>query len=276
MLRTCSAGERASVEAWSGDRQMTAEAEALRHYENAEVVRRYGERSTLYPAEEVLIEQFGEQIDGKRVLDIGCGGGRTSAKLAAMAKSYVGLDYAAPMVEICRQRYPELSFVQGDATRLDGFDDASVDFVLFSYNGIDTMSHAMRLRVFAAVKRVLVANGWLAFSSHNRDYAHIVRWFDPRAGLDPKSLKRNVKNVISYLKVLHLEEIERDYAILSDPICGYCQLNYFITKPAQVDQLRLNGFDEISIISWDGRLVTAEEVDSANVSFYYLCRSSEV
>ena len=255
---------------------MTAEAMALRYYENDKIVRNYGERATLFPAENVLIEQFGEHIAGKRVLDIGCGGGRTSARLAAMAKSYVGLDYAAPMVEVCRQRYPALNFVQGDATRLDGFDDDSVDFVLFSYNGIDTMSHAMRLRVLAAVKRVLTPHGWFAFSSHNRDFAHLVRGFDRRAGFAPKSLKRNIINVVSYLKVRHLEEVEPDYAILSHPTCGYCQLNYFITKTAQIEQLHANGFEQITIISWDGRLVTAEEADSRSTSFYYLCRSSAV
>ena len=50
---------------------------------------------------------------------------------------------------------------------LSMFDSASFDFVLFSYNGIDTMSHVNRLRVFDEVFRLLVSGGLFAFSSHN-------------------------------------------------------------------------------------------------------------
>ena len=255
---------------------MTPKSLALRHYERDDVVKRYGKRSALFPAEEALIENFGPQIVGKQVLDLGCGGGRTAPRLASIAGTYIGIDYAAPMVDICRERFPDLSFATGDATTLDGFDDASFDFVLFSYNGIDTMDHANRRRVFAAVKRVLVPGGWFAFSSHNRDFTHLVRGFDMRASMSLAGLRMNVRNLISFLKVRHLEQVTRDYAILSDPRAGYGQLSYFITKTAQVEQLLANGFSEVTVLDWQGRLVGNETRDQESMSLYYMCRNAPV
>jgi len=49
---------------------------------------------------------------GSRVLDIGCGNGDT---LAALRPSYgVGLDFSSALIDIARQRHPELSFIEGD------------------------------------------------------------------------------------------------------------------------------------------------------------------
>ena len=63
------------------------------------------------------------------------------------------------MVEVCRARYPAFAFRQGDATNMVSLGDASFDFVLFSFNGIDTMPHAQRLQVLAEVRRVLRDDG---------------------------------------------------------------------------------------------------------------------
>ena len=43
---------------------------------------------------------------GGEVLDLGVGGGRTTAFLSSRAGAYVGLDYAPTMVKICRLKFP--------------------------------------------------------------------------------------------------------------------------------------------------------------------------
>jgi ubiquinone/menaquinone biosynthesis C-methylase UbiE len=251
---------------------MASEAFALGHYEREDVARIYGRRQDLFPAEKTLFEVHRERVAGRRVLDLGCGGGRTTPWLHALAAEYIGVDYSAKMIEICRARYPEVAFEQGDATNLTSFGDASFDFVLFSYNGIDTMSHAPRLQVLAEVRRVLRADGWFVFSSHNIDYRDIVVAFDPSAPLTPEGLRRNFKYLRSYLRVRRYQIRTATYAVLSDPRAGRRQLTYYISKPNQIAQLRAAGFVDTEILSWDGRWVTADEPDRDSISFYYICR----
>jgi ubiquinone/menaquinone biosynthesis C-methylase UbiE len=243
---------------------------ARNHYEKDQIARLYGQRGDLFPAEETLLDVYRDRVAGKRVLDLGCGGGRTSARLHEMAADYVGLDYSARMIETCKQRYPKFDFVQGDATELSLFGDASFEFVIFSYNGIDTMSHASRLKVLREVLRVLSPEGSFAFSSHSIDFRNIAVWFDRRASL--VSLRKHAKNLIGYLQVRRHQVRTSDYAILSDPRAGYRQVTYFISKWSQVAQLEAAGFEDVAILSWDGRLVEADTIDRDSMAFYYICR----
>lgn len=253
-------------------RVMASETLALAHYERDDIAQIYGQWGELLPAEKVLLEAHREHIGGQRVLDLGCGGGRTSPWLHAIAAEYVGVDYSAKMIRTCRARYPDFTFAQGDATNLAAFGDASFNFVLFSFNGIDTMSHERRLEVLAEVHRVLRADGWFAFSSHSIDYRNIVTAFDRSAPLTPAGLRRNLKYLRSYLAVRRHQIRTSAYAILSDPRAGARQLSYFISRTEQVAQLETAGFVDTEILSWSGRPVAADESDRDSMAFYYICR----
>ena len=253
---------------------MSARSMARHHYEDAKTAHLYGERTDIMAAEAALLERFRGEIAGRRVLDVGCGGGRTSRWLADVAGSYVGLDYAARMVAECRARYPDLTFVQGDATTLADVATDSVDVVLFSYNGIDTMSHAMRLRVFEAIGRVLVPGGLFAFSSHNRDWTERVRMFDPNAGFSPGALLRNVRHLYSFARVRHLEDVTSEYAVRSDPRAGSRQLSYFISAREQLAQLERAGFGDVTVFDWDGEASDPAVPDTRSMSIYYVCRNA--
>jgi SAM-dependent methyltransferase len=106
--------------------------------------------------------------EGCDLLDLGVGAGRTTVFLAPLARRYVGVDYAEPMVKACRERFPGLAFQHADAADLSDFDDASFDAVVFSFNGIDYISPAeRRQRCLAECARVLRDDGVLIFSRHN-------------------------------------------------------------------------------------------------------------
>lgn len=53
-------------------------------------------------------------------LDIGCGDGKVTARLASMlgSGSVIGLDSSPEMIEVARSRYPDLGFILADASRL--------------------------------------------------------------------------------------------------------------------------------------------------------------
>lgn len=253
---------------------MTVETFARDYYERDVIAHIYGQMEDLFPAERVLFEVYRERIAGQRVLDLGCGGGRTSPWLHALAADYIGIDYSPKMIEICRTRYPNFTFEQGDATNLAPFGASSFDFVLFSYNGIDDMSHARRLAVLAGVRRVLRDCGSFAFSSHSIDFAHIVVAFDWTLSLTPGGLRRNLKNLLSYLRVRRHQVRTSEYAILSDPRAGFGQLTYSISRTNQIAQLEAAGFADIEILSWDGRWVSPDEVDRNSMAFCYICRKA--
>jgi trans-aconitate 2-methyltransferase len=56
-----------------------------------------------------------EPQPGKHVLDLGCGTGQLTARIAEAGASVVGLDSSAEMLEQARSAYPYLEFVRGDA-----------------------------------------------------------------------------------------------------------------------------------------------------------------
>lgn len=68
---------------------------------------------TLQNAESVIFVRFHENLLDKRVLDIGFGGGRTSAILLQCTPHYVGVDYSPQMVETCRSRFPGADLREG-------------------------------------------------------------------------------------------------------------------------------------------------------------------
>lgn len=140
----------------------------------AATARFYDDRATSYrhdvdgvsPAERHL---FGRYVrSGDAVLDIGIGTGRTVVELRERAGSYSGIDLAPAMVAEARERHPGVQIEVGDAADLVGFADGSLDVVVFSYNGLDTLQPlATRRACLDEVRRVLRPGGLFLFSSHN-------------------------------------------------------------------------------------------------------------
>jgi SAM-dependent methyltransferase len=98
---------------------------------------------------------------GTRLLDLACGPGFVSEAAAARGANPVGLDVAEAMVERARLRNPRLTFVVGDAQRLE-LPDASFDAVTMNF-GILHLSQPEA--ALAEARRVLVPGGRLAFTA---------------------------------------------------------------------------------------------------------------
>ena len=241
-------------------------------YEKSHVVELYASWKHIWPPEAVILDKFTSDISDKKVLDIGCGGGRTTKFLMALTQQYLGIDYSDKMIQACRDKYPSLQFMQCDSSDMSILPNESFDFVMFSFNGIDCMSHEKRIRTLNEIYRVLKNNGVFAFSSHNRDDSKIVVAFNRYERINLNSIKQNILNVRSYLKSRKGQEQTETYAILSDPLAGFGQLSYYIRKPDQVKQLADIGFYDIEIVNFDGEFVAEHAMDQASHWFYYVCR----
>ncbi len=131
------------------------------------------DRRTLYPHERAALELGFSRIGGAtgaRVLDMGCGRGRTTAVLVDDYRAEVeAFDIDPAIIEEAKRDRPDIPFDVADATRLDGRADASCDLVLFSFNGLDYIPDAEgRRRCLSEVARVLRPGGAFVYSSHNR------------------------------------------------------------------------------------------------------------
>lgn len=77
------------------------------------------------PGYERSLARIAALIDGRSVLELGCGTGQSAMRLAPRAASYLGTDISEGMIAIARQRLaaqpvPHLQFRQGTAETLAG------------------------------------------------------------------------------------------------------------------------------------------------------------
>ncbi|MBE3119885.1 MAG: class I SAM-dependent methyltransferase [Candidatus Atribacteria bacterium] len=102
-----------------------------------------------------------------RLLDIGCGYGRTTVPLAGLGYSVTGIDIVERMIATARAEYPHVDFRVMDVTSLD-FPDNEFDYALFSFNGLDlVLPEQKRLQAMREIYRVLKPNGVFALNSHS-------------------------------------------------------------------------------------------------------------
>ena len=225
----------------------------------------------IWPEEKLIFEKYKDWIHGKKVLDIGIGGGRTAPALSDLAKDYTGIDYSKEMVAVCKKKYSTLKFIHCDSSDMSMMDNEIFDFVIFSFNGIDSMSHEKRIKTLNEVCRILKRNGIFVFSSHNRDDRKIVTAYNQY----DKRIIHNIQNILSYLKVKRHQIITDNYAILSDPLNGFRCLTYYIRKKNQVEQLENVGFTDIEILNRKLRFVTADSVDQESQFIHYIAKKSD-
>jgi ubiquinone/menaquinone biosynthesis C-methylase UbiE len=135
-------------------------------YNAPEVARYYAGLNYLTPCERLLFETYLQP--GIAILDLGVGGGRTTAFLSAIASRYVGIDYAPEMIAACRKKFPQLEFATANAADLSRFTSSSFDAAVMAFNGIDyVIPDQSRFRALEEIRRVLKPGGILIFSSHN-------------------------------------------------------------------------------------------------------------
>ncbi|MFL6248280.1 MAG: class I SAM-dependent methyltransferase [Thermoanaerobaculia bacterium] len=234
-------------------------------YESSDAVREFAKLSDLQAPERAILDLVAPSLPRARMLDLGVGGGRTTAHFAPRVADYVGADYAMAMAAAAHARFADARyrFSVADARALP-FPDDAFDFVLFSFNGIDYVSHDDRQRVLAEVHRVMRAGGCFAFSTHNIDNAPSLLSWMPRIGVRTTLRRWKLRRMNPPLREIR----SRDWIVLQDGALHGGLQTYYVRRDEQLRQLEAAGFRNVRVFQLDG----APARDGATDPWlYYLC-----
>jgi ubiquinone/menaquinone biosynthesis C-methylase UbiE len=245
-----------------------------------EIVHHYSQLRQLQPAEQTILDLLRDKWSSMKMLDIGVGGGRTTQYFSSVVQEYIGIDYSEEMIAACQKRFHTQSsvFEVVDARDMSQFPDNSFDFILFSFNGIDVISHLDRLQVLREVSRIGKSRGYFFFSSHSLQ--GLEKEFNWKTHISFNPFNTYVNMIMFTLLRFFNRSISQqqintaDYAIIQDESHNFRLKHYYVRPQEQLNQLKAN-FDNIRVYSWQSglELITQQDL-SANTDMwlYYLCQ----
>jgi SAM-dependent methyltransferase len=257
----------------------------LRRLEKSETTDRYTAPRNLLHPELAILSAVGIEFSGKRILDLGVGGGQTTPALLEISDNYVGSDVSPRMVSLCRTRFPTTRFEVCDARDLSQFQSGSFDLIAFFGAGIDAVGHRGRFEVLKEIYRALDNGGALIFSAHNLRATIKKPWHPSKLPwtvnpfAHPKRFAarsaRLALETFNHIRNRRHEIRHADYSIFNDEADHYNLLLYYITVEAQIRQLIDTGFHSVRPVDLTGKWLTMEDYpDCRDTWIHYLCRKS--
>lgn len=278
---------------------------SFEYFGRDDVVSEYASFDFILWPERSILEELRPKLAGARMLDIGVGAGRTAIHFAPLVRDYVGIDISPRMIAACRRRFAGTPwnslFTVSDVRDLREFEPGSFDFVLFSFNGIDTVGdREERLAALREMRRVCRPGAHLCFSSSNLSFAldrssvlaSVRKFLLPRvdrAVRHPRQLRRVISSSMRWKRLnpsrralvregqgmivedrYRFEFAEEFYASPHERIRVE---KYYIEPRSQVDQLEAEGFQGVRMFAPDGNEVTGKSGRSLAHCWwlYYLC-----
>ena len=234
----------------------------------------YDRRGQLYPPERLIFDRLRPLLTGKRLLDIGVGGGRTTPFLLEISRDYSAIDYSPPLVDAVKRKYGIRSAYVCDVRNMTVLTDAAFDFVLFSFSGLDCVDHAGRMKALREIHRVLKPGGLFLFSSHNRNSPDVGKrpWQSSQRRFSWSLIKQSAWALLflpRHWRMRRFEMRTAEYAILNDGGLRYLSMCYYVTPQTQLTQLEQVGFSSVELFDLDGYLSAA---DTTTPWVHYLVR----
>jgi ubiquinone/menaquinone biosynthesis C-methylase UbiE len=265
-------------------------------YNYVKISEDYARRDYLDSPESKIIEELKDVLPKLNMLDMGVGGGRTTRFFFPLVNSYIGADYAPNMIAECKKKFRnKKAFEVLDVRNMSKFSDNMFDFILFSYNGIDSFGLEDRETALKEIKRVLRSDGYFSFSTHNINWNGLYDLFtfknmfkrlmskaentknpfskfiiffksvfiNLRLNLQNKSF--NIKNYIDRLR-------KEGYGCLIDNSLNGKASIFYNSYKSQILQLKEFGFKNITAYSVNGIKTEDESELNKGGWIYYLCR----
>jgi SAM-dependent methyltransferase len=245
-------------------------------FNNAAVAQHYVSMTSLFPPEARALDKIRSMVEGRPIMDIGVGSGRTTPYLLELSKDYVAIDYSPEMIARCRTRFPGVKFEVGDARRLEGYSTGHFGLLLFSFNGLDYVQHPDRMQILRECHRVVRDDGWFLFSSHNE------LWHSRASQPLAWRVLGHMRDSLRYLR--HLKSLRpvrnprEGFSYRCERVFGNTQtlLVYYLTPDAQVRQLRSVGFACEAMFNTEGDELRPDMHEARPSAWlYYLARKAD-
>jgi ubiquinone/menaquinone biosynthesis C-methylase UbiE len=166
------------------------------------------------------IEEF-VQLDGKSLLEVGCGDGRLTALMAGNAGTIAAIDPDENSICAARKNVGGVNFAVGSGEKLE-FAAESFDIVLFSYS----LHHQDCTKALPEAQRVAGQNGQILIiePTFDGEFSRLVSIFEPQ---EAQLLLRTLNYISSGL----FNILRRDRYAVDYPFADENELyDYFITK----------------------------------------------
>ena len=237
----------------------------LNTYNSFNVINWYVDLNGITKVEEFLFESNANILTNATVLDVGVGGGRTTAYLLDKCAKYIGIDYSQGFVDVVKQKYPKANIQLADARDLIQFEDKKFDIVNFSFNGIDYVDLNDRKKILSEINRVLKPNGLFFFSTHNKSHFTFDRqpWTNKN-----NSFFTNFKTFIKLLPFLpkHARKKKKeirfsDHAIINDSAHNYSLMTFYTSPQFLRKQLHTHSFTDIQLFTKNAKHANENALD---------------
>jgi SAM-dependent methyltransferase len=220
--------------------------------------------------ERLVLHELAPLVRGLPILDVGVGAGRTSWSLRLLSDSYVAIDAAPRMVELCRHNHPGVDVRLADVRDLTAWPEGSFGLTLFSNNGLDVLDHAGRARALRELARVTQPGGYVVYPTHNLQGASYRDrpWQLHRTGeplrREPGAAVRQVARVVrhrdtylatyrNYLRGRRHRERHADWAMGPLRAHGYQLVVHFVTVRGIAAEVAAAGLTLVALRSLEGR-----------------------
>jgi ubiquinone/menaquinone biosynthesis C-methylase UbiE len=152
------------------------------------------------------------------------------------------------------------------------------DYILFSFNGLDYISHDDRIEALKEIKRVGKNGSIYVFSAHN--IQSISQLYSVKFTINPVKLLLRIKRFFKliFLNGFPKKFYNKKFSILNDGVHKFKLNTYYITPIEQIKQLKELGFMNIRLYSSE----TGNEIKELNLNLikdnwiYYFCEIKKI
>ena len=172
----------------------------------------YDEKKTFLDSfENNILGRFFQELKGKKVLDVGCGTGRTISDLKKAGANVVGVDPSEEMLKIAKKKFSSVEMFAGEIENLP-FEDESFDVVVTLF----VIAHLKTLdKAFQEIYRVLKPGGVFIVSNINQKKAPVLKMGREEFVID--SFYHMPKHVVEVLEENWLK-VEQEEFVYEDDV----------------------------------------------------------